>query len=92
MIQKWAHNLFEEQASRGPRSVALIFDDREISYDELNKRSNRVAHHLQKLGVKPGALVGICVERGPDMVVGVLGILKAGGAYVPFERLYSGNA
>jgi amino acid adenylation domain-containing protein len=79
------HNLFEAQAGKTPDAVAVEFDGQPISYSELNRRSNQLAHHLTALGIGPEVLVGICVERSIDMVVGVLGILKAGGAYVPLD-------
>ncbi|MEQ1514818.1 MAG: amino acid adenylation domain-containing protein, partial [Lysobacteraceae bacterium] len=79
------HQLFEAQAARTPEATALVFGEEEISYDELNRRANRLAHHLRTLGVVPDDRVAICVERSIEMVVGLLGILKAGGAYVPLE-------
>jgi amino acid adenylation domain-containing protein len=85
---KCLHHLFEEQAERAPDSIAVVCDDRRLSYRELNERSNRLAHALRGLGVGPGVLVGICVERSLEMVVGLLGILKAGGAYVPLDPAY----
>lgn len=81
------HRLFEEQASKTPQSVALAFDDRELTYAELNARANRLAHRLIRMGVGPDVIVGICVERSFDMVVGLLAILKAGGAYMPLDRM-----
>jgi amino acid adenylation domain-containing protein len=82
------HHLFEEQAASYPESVALVFGDAQLTYRELNERANRLARHLQKLGVGPDMLVGICAERSFEMVVGLLGILKAGGAYVPLDPNY----
>ncbi len=82
------HQLFEQQTERTPESIALVFGDRQLTYRELNRRSNRVAHHLRTLGVKPHDLVGICVERSLEMVVGLLGILKSGAAYVPLDPAY----
>lgn len=79
------HELFEEQAERTPDAVAVIFDGKQLTYSELDARSNQLAHCLQKRGVGPDTLVAICVERSLEMVVGILGILKAGGAYVPLE-------
>ncbi|MHC5863608.1 AMP-binding protein, partial [Nostoc sp.] len=64
---------------------ALVFDDEQLSYKELNIRSNKLAHYLKKLGVVPDVLVGICVEPTLDMIVTLLGILKAGGAYLPLD-------
>ncbi len=80
--------LFEAQAARTPEAVALIFEDQELSYGELNARANRLAHHLIGLGVGPESLVGVCLERSFDMVVALLGILKAGGAYLPLDPEY----
>lgn len=79
--------LFESQVEQTPDAIALVFETAEITYKELNKRSNQVAHCLQKNGVISEALVGLCVERSPEMVVGMLGILKAGGVYVPLDPL-----
>jgi len=81
-------SLFEEQASRAPNATAVEFDGERITYAELNHRANQVAHRLQALGVGPDVLVGLCMERGVEMVVGVLGILKSGGAYVPLDPQY----
>ncbi len=85
---KCIHQLFETQVERTPEAVAVVFEDKQLNYRELNARANQLAHHLQKLGVRPGVLVGICVERSLEMVVGMLGILKAGGAYVPLDPTY----
>ena len=82
------HQLFEEQVERTPDAVALVFEDQELTYGELNARSNQLAHYLQSQGVGPETLVAICMERSPEMVVGLLGILKAGGAYVPLDPEY----
>jgi amino acid adenylation domain-containing protein len=79
------HELFEAQAARAPDAVAVVHGDRQLSYGELNARANRLAHHLRGFGVTPDARVAICVERGPDMLIGLLAILKAGGAYVPLD-------
>ncbi|MEQ8997811.1 MAG: amino acid adenylation domain-containing protein [Coleofasciculus sp. B1-GNL1-01] len=79
------HQLFEAQVEKTPDAVAVVFEEQQLTYRELNVRANQLAHHLQKLGVEPEVLVGICVERSLEMVVGILGILKAGGAYVPLE-------
>ncbi|WP_170229880.1 non-ribosomal peptide synthase/polyketide synthase [Polyangium fumosum] len=85
---KCIHDLFEEQAARTPDAVALVFAERELTYRELDQRSNQLAHYLRALGVGPEVLVGLCVERSLEMVVGLLGILKAGGAYVPLDPGY----
>jgi amino acid adenylation domain-containing protein len=80
--------LFEAQVERSPEAVAVVYKDWQLSYGELNRRANRLAHYLREQGVGPDTLVGLCVERSPEMVVGILGILKAGGAYVPLEPSY----
>ena len=85
---KCIHELVEEQAGHTPEAVAVVFEKQQLSYRELNERANQLAHHLQKLGVGPDTLVGICLERSLEMVVGLLGILKAGGAYVPLDPGY----
>ena len=90
---KCVHELFEEQAERTPDAAAVVFpstgsghsEDKQLTYRELNRRANQLAHYLKKRGVGPEALVGLCVERSLEMVVGLLGILKAGGAYVPLD-------
>jgi amino acid adenylation domain-containing protein len=79
---------FEAQASRKSDAIAVIFQEQHITYRELDRRANQLAHYLQKLGVGPEVLVGICVERSLEMVLGLLGILKAGGAYVPLDPTY----
>ncbi|MEK8015446.1 MAG: amino acid adenylation domain-containing protein [Candidatus Parabeggiatoa sp.] len=85
---KCIHHLFEEVVEQTPEHVALVFEDQQMTYRELNAKANQLAHYLQTLGVKPEILVGICVERSCEMVVGLLGILKAGGAYVPLAPSY----
>lgn len=92
---KCIHQLFEEQVERTPDAIAVTFPasggigwGSTLTYLELNERANQLAHHLQTLGVGPEVLVGICVERSIEMVVGLLGILKAGGAYVPLDPTY----
>ncbi|AUX43556.1 uncharacterized protein SOCE26_050060 [Sorangium cellulosum] len=82
------HQLFEEQAARTPDAAAVVFGDQQLSYRELNARANQLAHRLRSLGVGPDRLVGLCVERSIEMVVGLLGILKAGGAYLPLDPEY----
>ncbi len=84
--QDWCiHQLIEQQVERSPTAIAASFEQQQLTYQEVNARANKLARHLQKLGVKPEVLVGICVERSLEMVVGLLGILKAGGAYVPLD-------
>jgi amino acid adenylation domain-containing protein len=85
---KCIHQLFEEQVERTPEAIAIVFEGQQMTYDKLNRRSNQLAHYLRKLGVGRETLVGICVQRSVDMVVGLLGILKAGGAYVPLDPHY----
>jgi len=85
---KCIHQLFEEQVEKNRDAVAVIFEDRQLTYGELNARANQLAHQLRDLGVKSDTLVAICVERSLEMVVGLLGILKAGGAYVPLDPEY----
>ncbi|MBD2016401.1 amino acid adenylation domain-containing protein [Microcoleus sp. FACHB-53] len=87
-IKSCFHQLFEQQVEQTPDALALVFEDQQLTYRELNHRSNQLAHHLQKLGVEAEVLVGICLERSVEMIVGVLGILKAGGAYVPLDPTY----
>jgi len=82
------HQLFEQQVEKTPQTTALIFDDQSLTYQELNNRSNQLAHYLQSLGIGPETFVGVCMERTADMVVALLAILKAGGAYVPLDPNY----
>lgn len=82
------HHLIEAQVQRSPNAVAVVFGDEQLTYEALNKRANQLAHHLRALGVGPDVLVGICVDRSLEMVVGLLGILKAGGAYLPLDPSY----
>jgi amino acid adenylation domain-containing protein/thioester reductase-like protein len=82
---KCIHQLFEEQVERTPDSIAVVFENQQLTYRELNARANKIAHHLQNLGVQPEVLVGICLERSLEIVIGLLGILKAGGAYLPLD-------
>jgi amino acid adenylation domain-containing protein len=77
--------LFQEQVQRNPAAVATICDERQMSYGELNERANQLSWYLRELGVGPDVLVGICMERSLDMLVGLLGILKAGGGYLPLD-------
>jgi non-ribosomal peptide synthetase component F len=85
---KCIHQLFEEQVAKSPEAVAVVFEDQQLTYAQLNAKANQLAHHLRSLGVKPDTLVAICVERSLEMVIGLLGILKAGGAYVPLDPDY----
>ncbi|EJV80009.1 non-ribosomal peptide synthetase [Bacillus cereus] len=82
------HEMFERQAMIYPNAIAVTYEKEKITYKELNERANQLAHYLQKKGVGPDTLVGLCVERSHEMIVGILGILKAGGAYVPLDPTY----
>ncbi|WP_243667325.1 amino acid adenylation domain-containing protein, partial [Pseudomonas brassicae] len=82
------HQRFEQQVQQRPDALALVFEETHLSYAELNQRANRLARHLVACGVGPDVLVGIAVERGIDMIVGLLAVLKAGGAYVPLDPQY----
>jgi surfactin family lipopeptide synthetase A len=86
--QRCIHELFEEQVKRTPDAVAIVFEDKQLTYQQLNNRANQLAHHLRSLGVEPEVLVGLFVERSIEMIVGLLAILKAGGAYVPLDPSY----
>ncbi|MGH8077290.1 MAG: non-ribosomal peptide synthetase, partial [Lysobacter sp.] len=79
------HRRFEQRVRSTPDAIALVCEDETLSYAELNRQANRLAHALRAKGVQAETLVGLCVERGVQMMVGILGILKAGGAYVPFD-------
>ncbi|MGP1375916.1 MAG: amino acid adenylation domain-containing protein [Almyronema sp.] len=82
------HHQIALQAEKTPAAIALSWADQHLSYRELNARANQLAHHLQQLGVAPGTLVGLCLERSLEMVIGMLAILKAGGAYLPLDPAY----
>jgi amino acid adenylation domain-containing protein len=82
------HELFEDQAARTPDATAIVFRGQSLSYEQLNRRANRLAHHLRSLGVGPETLVGLCVERSLEMVIGLLAILKSGGAYLPLDPAF----
>ncbi|HEX9671404.1 MAG TPA: amino acid adenylation domain-containing protein [Thermoanaerobaculia bacterium] len=82
------HELFARQAAERPWAPAVVAGGRSVSYGELDRRANRLAHHLRRLGVGPEARVAVCVERSPEMLVAVLAVLKAGGAYVPLDAAY----
>jgi non-ribosomal peptide synthetase component F len=80
--------LFERRAACQPEVAAVVSGDRRISYRELNVRANQLAHYLRAQGVGPEAVVGLCVERSPEAIIGLLGIMKAGGAYLPLDPIY----
>jgi amino acid adenylation domain-containing protein len=82
------HELFQEQVNRTPDACAVQYQDEQLTFRELNRRANQLAHHLREAGVGPDVRVGILIDRSPEMVVGLLGILKAGGAYVPLDPNY----
>ena len=82
------HHLFEEQVKHTPDAIALVFAERQLTYRALNAAANRLAHRLRSLGAKPEMPVGICVDRKPELIVGLLAILKAGSAYVPLDPSY----
>ncbi|MFQ3630439.1 amino acid adenylation domain-containing protein, partial [Roseiflexus sp.] len=83
-----AHDLFIEQVQRTPDALALICEESRVTYAELDRRANQLAHYLQRWGLGPDRLAGICLERSPDMIVALLAVLKAGGAYVPLDPTY----
>jgi amino acid adenylation domain-containing protein len=82
------HGHFEEQAARIPDAIAVLFEDRMLTYGELNEGANRLAHRLRRMGMRAGTPVGLCLERSPELIIGLLAILKAGGAYVPLDADY----
>nr|WP_218170644.1 non-ribosomal peptide synthetase [Pseudomonas gingeri] len=87
-LEQTLHGMFEAQVERTPDAVAVIAGEYQLTYRELDRRANQLAHHLRRQGVVPDARVAICVERGLEMVIGLLAILKAGGAYVPLDPAY----
>jgi amino acid adenylation domain-containing protein len=86
--ERLIHELFEEQVERTPDAVAVVYEDQSLTYSQLNARANQLARYLRHLGIGADQLVGLCLERSLEMVVGLLGILKAGGAYVPLDPVY----
>lgn len=82
------HRLFEAQAARTPEAIALVYEDEQLTYAQLNAGSNQLAHHLRSLGVGAETLVGVCTDRSIEMVIALLGVLKAGGAYLPLDPSY----
>ncbi|MEC4813194.1 MAG: AMP-binding protein [Scytonema sp. PMC 1069.18] len=85
---KCIHQLFEAQVERTPQAEAVVYEEHRLTYQQLNRKANQLAHYLQGLGVGPEVLVGICIERSLEMIVALLGILKAGGAYLPIDPAY----
>lgn len=100
LLQKWnntktnypqdrcIHQLFEEQVEKTPDKIAVSFENQQLTYQQLNQRANQLARHLQKINIRPETIVGICLERSLDLIIGLLGILKAGGSYVPLDPAY----
>ncbi|MBE7527127.1 MAG: amino acid adenylation domain-containing protein [Burkholderiales bacterium] len=82
------HQLFEAQVEKSPDAIAVVFEDQQLTYEQLNAKANQLAYYLRTRGIGPEVLVGICVERSLEMVIGILAILKAGGAYVPIDPSY----
>ena len=87
-MDRCIHQLFEAQVERTPDAVAVVFEDMQLTYRELNQRANQLAHYLQQVRRGTRGAGGLCMERSLEMVVGILGILKAGGAYVPLDPAY----
>ncbi|WGV25119.1 non-ribosomal peptide synthetase [Halotia branconii] len=87
-INRCIHQLFEEQVANNPQALAVVYDKQQLTYQELNQQANKIAHHLQRLGVKPDIPVGICVERSQEAMIAILGTLKAGGVCVPLDPHY----
>ena len=82
------HTAFERQASRTPTATALVFDRKKFTYKQINEDANQLANYLVRKGVRPGAIVGVSVERSPDLTIALLAVLKAGAAYVPLDHTY----
>ncbi|MEH1869056.1 MAG: amino acid adenylation domain-containing protein [Nostoc sp.] len=87
-INDCIHQLFEQQVEKTPESVAVVYENQQLTYQELNQRANQLAYHLQRLGIKPDAPVGICLERSLEAAIAILATLKAGGACVPLDPTY----
>jgi len=90
-IGRWGdtiHSLFEARVEQMPDAVAVVFENQQLTYRELNTKANQLAHYLQRLGVTTETLVGICIERSPYTIIAILAILKAGGAYLPLDPAY----
>jgi amino acid adenylation domain-containing protein len=87
-LDRCIHQLFEDQVKKTPDALAVVFEEQQLTYQELNERANQLAVYLQKLGVKPETLVGICGERSLEIIIANLAVLKAGGAYLPLDSTY----
>ncbi|MBA2283896.1 MAG: amino acid adenylation domain-containing protein [Ktedonobacteraceae bacterium] len=87
-VHRCVHELFEDQVTRSPDAIAVAYDDAQLTFYELNRRANQLAHGLQKLQVGPEVVVGVCLDRSPELIIALLGILKAGGVYMPFDLAY----
>ncbi|WP_154695163.1 AMP-binding protein, partial [Clostridium botulinum] len=85
---KAIQELFEEQVEKTPNNIAVVFEDKKLTYRELNEKANSLARVLRDKGVKADSIVGIMVERSIEMIVGIMGILKSGGAYLPIDPSY----
>jgi len=85
---KCVNQLIEAQVERSPDAIALRFQDQELSYRNLNHRANQLARYLQKLGAGPEMRIAVCIDRSPEMIIGILGVIKAGAAYVPLDHTY----
>ena len=86
-----AHTLFEQQVEKTPEETAVYFNEQKLTYAELNRRANQLAHYLAQLHLQPDEIVGICIERSPEMIMALLAVLKAGGAYLPLDPTYPQN-
>src|SRR5262249_38474346 len=86
--ERCVHEIFEQQAVQRPDAIAVLHEGRQLTYGELNARANQLAAFLQEIGVRPDSRVALCLERSPEMIVGLLAVLKAGGAYVPLDLSY----
>ena len=82
------HELYEQQVEQTPDAVAVVYEAEHLTYHELNRRANQLAHYLREMGVGADVKVGLCVERSVEMIVGLLGVMKAGGAYLPLDASY----
>jgi amino acid adenylation domain-containing protein len=87
-LRKCAHEMFEAQVARAPEAIAIVFNDEQLTYRQLNDRANQLAHKLERMGAGADSLIGILVERSPEMVVGLLAVLKCGAAYLPLDPSY----